>query len=63
MQKVNRGAKDVHLTTHSCDLIAYPWEEVPNGTEPLCAVFDVPDLIVKVPKDMNIKSSFIRMYK
>lgn len=50
MQQVYRGTQDLHLGTHGRDPVPVPGEEYAYGTELLSAVFDVPDLVVKVPE-------------
>ena len=50
MQQVYCGTQDLHLGTHGCDPVPVPGEESAYGTKLFSAVFDVPDLIVKVPE-------------
>ena len=46
-------SKHFHLSTNSCYLAPVTREKVSDGLQLLCAVLDVPDLIVKVPKEQK----------
>ena len=37
-----------HLLSHGGDLVSVPGQKLPDSPQLLCAVFDVPDFVVKV---------------
>jgi hypothetical protein len=57
VKEVNGGSKNLHLRPNSRHPIPVSWQEQAYGTQLLSAVFDVPDLIVKVSESRKIRKS------